>query len=213
MVSWTRPTSIRARSTSLTPSGVVRAAASASSLNCATSTIPARRTPCATRRSRTGWWATTSRPGTSSPSTLNSSDRNEPYASKGGQGMTEAHNHRHTRLQRLFRPLALALIALAACLAALPASAQQPDKLDRTVLPIPEPKSAPITELDARKAKAPPRFEVKAPKGAPNVVIVLIDDMGFGQPSTFGGGVAMPTLDRLAGSGRRDNHVHTPALG
>jgi len=126
--------------------------------------------------------------------------------------MTEAHNHRYTRLQRLLRPLALALIALAACLAALPASAQQPDKLDRTVLPIPEPKSAPITELDARKAKAPPRFEVKAPKGAPNVVIVLIDDMGFGQPSTFGGGVAMPTLDRLAAGGLRYNHFHVAAL-
>jgi arylsulfatase len=78
-------------------------------------------------------------------------------------------------------------------------------QLDRTVLPIPEPKSAPSTELDVRNAKAPPRFEVKAPKGAPNVVVVLIDDMGFGQPSTFGGGCAMPTLDRLAAGGLRFN--------
>ena len=46
-------------------------------------------------------------------------------------------------------------------------SAQAADKLDRTVLPIPEPKLAPITELDARNAKAPPRFEVKAPAKAP----------------------------------------------
>ena len=52
--------------------------------------------------------------------------------------------------------------------------------LDRTVLPIPEPAPATITELDARNATAPPRFEVKAPDGAPNVVIVLIDDIGFG---------------------------------
>jgi Sulfatase len=81
-------------------------------------------------------------------------------------------------------------------------------QLDRTVLPIPEPKSAPITELDARNAKAPPRFEVKAPKGAPNVVVVLIDDMGFGQPSTFGGACAMPTLDRLAAGGLRFNNLH-----
>ena len=51
---------------------------------------------------------------------------------------------------------------------------------DRTVLPIHEPQARSITELDARKAKAPPRFEVKAPDGAPNVVIVLIDDIGFG---------------------------------
>ena len=43
-------------------------------------------------------------------------------------------------------------------------------KLDRTVLPIPEPKREPITETDARKAKAPPRFEVKAPAKAPRRV-------------------------------------------
>lgn len=51
--------------------------------------------------------------------------------------------------------------------------------LDRTVLPIPEPSYPPVTELDVRKATAPPRFEVKAPNGAPNVVLVLIDDLGF----------------------------------
>jgi arylsulfatase len=84
--------------------------------------------------------------------------------------------------------------------------------LDRTVLPIPEPSYPPITELDVRNAKAPPRFEVKAPEGAPNVVIVLIDDMGFGTPGTFGGPVAMPTLDRLAQAGLRYNNFHTTAL-
>jgi arylsulfatase len=55
------------------------------------------------------------------------------------------------------------------------------------VLPIVEPEHPPITTLDARDAKAPPRFEVTAPKGAPNVVIVLIDDIGFGHSSAFGG--------------------------
>jgi arylsulfatase len=55
--------------------------------------------------------------------------------------------------------------------------------LDRTVLPIPEPRPPVITELDARNVKAPPRFDVRAPKGALNVVIVLLDDMGFGQSS------------------------------
>jgi hypothetical protein len=84
--------------------------------------------------------------------------------------------------------------------------------LDRTVLPIPEPRRQAITELDVRKAVAPPRFEVKAPHGAPNVVLVLIDDMGFGQPSTFGGGVSMATLDRLATGGLRYNNFHTSAL-
>lgn len=84
--------------------------------------------------------------------------------------------------------------------------------LDRTVLPIHEPVYPPITELDARNVTPPPPFELKAPANAPNVVIVLIDDMGFGQPSTFGGGVAMPTLDKLADQGLRYNHFHTTAL-
>lgn len=86
------------------------------------------------------------------------------------------------------------------------------DKLDRTILPIPEPKLAPITTLDVRNAKAPPRFEVKAPAGAPNVLIVLIDDMGFGQSSAFGGPIHMPTLERMAKGGLRYNQFHTAAL-
>lgn len=96
---------------------------------------------------------------------------------------------------------------------AVPATAQiPPDGLDRTVLPVREPTHPAITELDVRKAQAPPRFEVKAPKGAPNVVIVLIDDMGFAHPSTFGGAISMPTLDRLAAGGLRYNNMHVTAL-
>src|ERR1700745_2804994 len=57
------------------------------------------------------------------------------------------------------------------------------DKLDRTVLPVPEPQPPTITELDARNVKPPARFQVTAPKGAPNVVIVLLDDIGFGNPA------------------------------
>ncbi|MGH8480005.1 MAG: arylsulfatase [Gammaproteobacteria bacterium] len=84
--------------------------------------------------------------------------------------------------------------------------------LDRTVLPIQEPKRPTYTELDVRNAKPPPRFEVKAPAGAPNVVIVLIDDIGFGGPSTFGGPIRTPTMDSLAQSGLRFNNFHTTAL-
>ncbi len=80
------------------------------------------------------------------------------------------------------------------------------------MLPIPEPNYPHITELDARKVKAPPRFEVKAPAGAPNVLIILIDDMGFGQSSAFGGPIHMPTAERLAGNGLRYNNFHTTAL-
>ena len=84
--------------------------------------------------------------------------------------------------------------------------------LDRTVLPAPEPKPPTITELDARNVKPPPRFEVKAPRGAPNVVVVLLDDIGFGQSSAFGGPCKMPTLDKLAADGLRYNDFHTTAL-
>ena len=105
------------------------------------------------------------------------------------------------------------LIALLAVCWSVTASAQQPEaKLDRTVLPIAEPKRPAYTEIDAHKAKMPPHFEVKAPKGAPNVVIVLIDDLGFGATSTFGGPIKTPTLDGLAQDGLRYNNFHTTAL-
>lgn len=93
---------------------------------------------------------------------------------------------------------------------ALPAMAV--DKLDRSSLPIAEPKVTTISTLDARDAKAPPRFQVIAPEGAPNVVIVLIDDFGFGQSSAFGGPIEMPTLEKLAAEGLRYNRFHTTAL-
>ena len=70
--------------------------------------------------------------------------------------------------------------------------------LDRTVLQIYPPYREPITELDARNAEKPPRFEVTPPEGAPNVVIVLIDDIGFGAVTSFGGRIHTPTFDRLA---------------
>ena len=83
---------------------------------------------------------------------------------------------------------------------------------DRTVLPIPEPQYPHSTVLDARKAMPPPRFEVKAPADAPNVLIVLLDDFGFGQSSAFGGPIHMPTVDRLATNGLRYNQFHTTSM-
>jgi arylsulfatase len=60
----------------------------------------------------------------------------------------------------------------------------------------------------------PPQFPqpVQAPQGAPNIVLILLDDTGFGQYSTFGGGVPSPTLDALAREGLRFNRFHTTAL-
>ena len=87
------------------------------------------------------------------------------------------------------------------------------DKLDRTTLPIQAPARPTYSELDVRNVEAPPPlFEIKAPQDAPNIVIVLIDDIGFGGPSTFGGPIATPTLDRLAAAGISYNNFHTTAL-
>ena len=83
---------------------------------------------------------------------------------------------------------------------------------DRTVLPIREPKRQTYSELDVRNTTAPKRFQVTAPKGAPNVVVILIDDMGFGVSETFGGPVSTPTMDNLADNGLRYNRFHTTAL-
>ncbi len=92
-------------------------------------------------------------------------------------------------------------------------TAQAREGLDRTVLPIQFPKQPALKELYAKDVKnIPPRQEVKAPQGAPNVVVILIDDLGFGATETFGGPLKTPTLERLARGGLRYNSFHTTAL-
>lgn len=109
-------------------------------------------------------------------------------------------------IKSLFRLLNAALIVTTGSVFAA-------ETLDRTRLPIQEPKRPTFSELDVRDVKEKPAlFQVKAPKKAPNVVIVLIDDIGFGGPSTFGGPIQTPTLDRLAASGLRFNNFHTTSL-
>ena len=92
------------------------------------------------------------------------------------------------------------------------AASNESGTMDRSVLPVPDPVFPKITEIDARKATAPPPFSVDAPEGAPNVVIVLIDDIGFGASDGFGGAIQTPTLNRLADDGLRFNQFHTTAL-
>merc|ERR1711965_1184812 len=57
-----------------------------------------------------------------------------------------------------------------------------------------------------------PQWEVTAPADAPNVVIILLDDVGYAAPSAFGGAVNMPTAEKLADNGLRYNKFHTTAL-
>jgi hypothetical protein len=84
--------------------------------------------------------------------------------------------------------------------------------VDRTVLPLAEPNYPAITELNVRKATAPPLFQVKAPQGAPNVIVILLDNLGFGATKPFGGVVNMPTLERLAKNGLIYTNFHTAPL-
>ena len=116
--------------------------------------------------------------------------------------------------KNLFSLIMLAGIILCSC---VQKKADQPvivseDGMDRTILPIREPIRPTYKELDARNATPPPRWEVKAPKGAPNVVVILIDDMGFGVSEAFGGPVTTPTMDNLAANGLKYNRFHSTSL-
>ena len=85
-------------------------------------------------------------------------------------------------------------------------------KMDRTVLPIKEPARPVLTEMDARNVKTPPKlFKVTAPKDAPNVVIIMLDDLGYAGTSAFGGIVETPTFDKLADQGIKYTHFHSTA--
>jgi arylsulfatase A-like enzyme len=90
----------------------------------------------------------------------------------------------------------------------------EPSRRERETLPIPDrPYDGPIYE-DARdpNAKFPPIEPLRPPAGAPNVLIVLIDDAGFGCSSAFGGPCQTPEAERLAAGGLRFNRFHTTAL-
>jgi hypothetical protein len=79
-------------------------------------------------------------------------------------------------------------------------------------LPPPDPKFGGVIKEKASESKAwwPPR--VVPPTGAPNVLLIMTDDAGFGAPSTFGGVVATPALDRIANNGLRYTQFHSTAL-
>ena len=84
----------------------------------------------------------------------------------------------------------------------------------REHLPIPDAPRPHVTSLDARTQNPPfePVQPLRAPEGAPNVVLVLLDDMGFGASSSFGGPCHMPTADRLAQGGLRYSRFHVTAI-
>jgi arylsulfatase len=83
---------------------------------------------------------------------------------------------------------------------------------ERDTLPIPDPDfkgKIGKTFADSKQDFPQP---IPAPKGAPNVVLILLDDLGFGQPGTFGGPIPTPNLDKLAAQGLRYTRFHTTAI-
>ncbi len=80
------------------------------------------------------------------------------------------------------------------------------------VLPAPEPRFEGVIRPTYKNSKLDKIPVIKAPKGAPNVIIVLIDDCGFGQWGTFGGQIPTPNLDRVAKAGLLYTCFHTTAL-
>ena len=93
-------------------------------------------------------------------------------------------------------------------------SAKVDSDIERSILPIPDRPQFGLTTYDAKDpdTKYPPIKEVRPPAGAPNVLIVLIDDAGFGSSSAFGGPCYTPTFEKLASEGLRYTRFHTTAL-
>ena len=86
------------------------------------------------------------------------------------------------------------------------------EPISRSNLPIPDvPYAGPIA-FDARDASFPPITPLRPPAGAPNVLVILIDDVGFGASSAFGGPCETPVFDRLASEGLKYTRFHTTAL-
>ena len=92
--------------------------------------------------------------------------------------------------------------------------ANQTDKIQRSILPIPDRQHVGLTTYDAKdpETKFPPIEPLRPPKGAPNVLVILLDDVGFAASSAFGGPCATPTAERLAAQGLKYNRFHTTAL-
>jgi arylsulfatase A-like enzyme len=88
------------------------------------------------------------------------------------------------------------------------------DHKSRDALPIPDRPYEGELPLDAKDPDAafPPIHPLRPPDGAPNVLVILLDDVGFAASSAFGGPCATPTAERLAGNGLKYNRFHTTAL-
>src|SRR3954469_25115276 len=86
--------------------------------------------------------------------------------------------------------------------------------IDRSRLPVADPEFAGVANRTLEGSR--PGWDlighVAPPEGAPNVLLILLDDAGFGQPAAFGGAIASPAMTRVAEEGARFNRFHVTAL-
>ncbi len=114
--------------------------------------------------------------------------------------------------------LAVAVVALASSTRAeiqttgTPGSPGATTTISGKQLPAPDPKFGGVIKNDALQSKAWWAPRVVPPKQAPNILLIMTDDSGFGVPSTFGGVIPTPTMDRIAKAGLRYNNIHSTAL-
>jgi hypothetical protein len=102
--------------------------------------------------------------------------------------------------------------ALAQQITGVPGSPSATTTIDGKQLPPPDPKFGGV--IKERASESTPWWapRVTPPKGAPNVLLIMTDDQGFGAPSTFGGIIPTPTMDRIAAQGLRYTNFHSTSL-
>src|SRR5262245_29641688 len=140
------------------------------------------------------------------PDTTQSIDDNTPQANRA--------TFRLTRRSLLAGTASLAAAGTAAQaqLRGTPGAPNAVEFPNSRVLPTPTPPFAGTIMPNARDSTSAWPPAVAAPEGAPNVLLILTDDVGFGAPSTFGGVIPTPALDRIAQAGLRYTTFHTTAL-
>ena len=112
----------------------------------------------------------------------------------------------------MIRKLVISLFVAFACNATLYATSALAQAPDRTTLPMPLSKFEGKIGKTYKESESAWQHPPVAPESAPNVIVILLDDVGFGQPSTFGGLIPTPNLDKLAAEGLRYNRFHTTAI-
>src|SRR6476619_1032688 len=119
----------------------------------------------------------------------------------------------------VLRAFAIALLSFAATTAAnsqdttgVPGSPGATTTIDGKQLPPPDPQFGGVIKEKASESQAWWAPRVVPPKGAPNVLLIMTDDQGFGAPGTFGGVIPTPAMDRIANSGLRYTNFHSTSL-